>query len=92
MYVWLTGVFPEPEKDPVIQIGNMVMRQGEPEPFLRTIFTLQDCAPIVGSKVLSYSKEKEMLEVSHMEVRDTCMTIPRICYGIDWYDCSIDAI
>lgn len=74
-YVFLTGVFPEPEKDPVIQIGNMVTRQGEAEPFLRTIFTLQDCAPIVGAKVLSYTNEKEMLEVSHMEVRDICVTI-----------------
>ncbi|XP_064100186.1 DNA polymerase delta catalytic subunit-like [Macrobrachium nipponense] len=56
------GVFPEPEKDPVIQIGNMVVRQGETDPFIRTIFTLKDCAPIVGSKVQSFDDEKKMLE------------------------------
>ncbi|XP_068231528.1 DNA polymerase delta catalytic subunit [Palaemon carinicauda] len=56
------GVFPEPEKDPVIQIGNMVVRQGETDPFVRTIFTLKDCAPIVGSKVQSFDDEKRMLE------------------------------
>ena len=28
---------------------------------MRNVFTLQKCAPIVGSKVLSYDKEEEML-------------------------------
>ena len=28
------GIFPEPEKDPVIQIANMVTRQGEKLPLL----------------------------------------------------------
>lgn len=55
------GVFPEAEKDPVIQIANMVQRQGEKDPFIRNIFTLNTCAPIVGSQVLSYMKEDEML-------------------------------
>lgn len=57
------GIFPEPNHDPVIQIANMVIRQGEPEPFLRNIFTLDTCAPIVGSQVLSFEKESTMLEV-----------------------------
>ncbi|XP_026669153.1 DNA polymerase delta catalytic subunit isoform X2 [Ceratina calcarata] len=56
------GIFPEPNHDPVIQIANMVIRQGEPEPFLRNIFTLDTCAPIVGSQVLSFDKEQVMLE------------------------------
>lgn len=51
------GIFPEPQHDPVIQIANMVIRQGENEPFLRNIFTLNSCAPIVGSQVLSYQAE-----------------------------------
>ncbi|XP_051174755.1 DNA polymerase delta catalytic subunit isoform X2 [Leptopilina boulardi] len=55
------GIFPEPNHDPVIQIANMVIRQGEPEPFLRNIFTLDTCAPIVGCQVLSYQTEQEML-------------------------------
>lgn len=55
------GVFPEPNHDPVIQIASMVIRQGEPEPFLRNVFTLNTCAPIVGSQVLSFQKESDML-------------------------------
>ncbi|KAF7239738.1 DNA polymerase delta catalytic subunit [Varanus komodoensis] len=47
-------IFPEPEKDPVIQIANMVLRQGEKDPFVRNVFTLQSCAPIVGSQVHTF--------------------------------------
>ena len=56
------GIFPEPEKDPVIQIANMVVRQGEKEPFIRNVFTLDTCAQIVGSQVISCGKEQELLE------------------------------
>lgn len=59
----ITGIFPEPTHDPVIQIANMVIKQGDPEPFLRNIFTLDTCAPIVGSQVLSFEKESVLLEV-----------------------------
>lgn len=55
------GVFPEPNHDPVIQIASMVIRQGEPEPYVRNVFTLNTCAPIVGSQVLSFQSESEML-------------------------------
>ncbi|RWS07555.1 DNA polymerase delta catalytic subunit-like protein [Dinothrombium tinctorium] len=55
------GIFPEPDKDPVIQIANVVIRQGEKEPFLKVIFTLNNCAPIVGAQIKSYKDEKEML-------------------------------
>jgi DNA polymerase delta subunit 1 len=55
------GVFPEPDKDSVIQIANMVQRQGEKDPFVRNIFTLNTCSQIVGSQVLPYMKEGEML-------------------------------
>lgn len=41
----------------------MIIRQGDPEPFLRNIFTLDTCAPIVGCQVLSSDKESVMLEV-----------------------------
>lgn len=64
------GIFPEPTHDPVIQIANMVMRQGEKEPFLRNVFTLNTCAPIVGSQVLSYPKETEMLNAWSAFVRE----------------------
>jgi DNA polymerase delta subunit 1 len=56
------GIFPEANMDPVIQIANMVTRQGESKPFIRNIFTLNTCAHIVGSQVLEYHNEKEMLQ------------------------------
>ncbi|XP_063229529.1 DNA polymerase delta catalytic subunit [Bacillus rossius redtenbacheri] len=56
------GVFPEPEHDPVIQIASMMLCQGNHEPSIRTVFTLNSCAPIVGSQVISFSSEREMLE------------------------------
>ncbi|KAM5131970.1 DNA polymerase delta catalytic subunit [Mantella aurantiaca] len=56
------GVFPEPDKDPVIQIANMVLRQGEKDPFIRNVFTLNTCANIVGSQVLCFEKEDALLK------------------------------
>ncbi|KAG6813826.1 DNA-directed DNA polymerase delta [Tricholoma furcatifolium] len=56
------GIFPEAQVDPVIQIANMVTRQGEQTPFIRNIFTLNTCSHIVGSQVLSFNDEQEMLE------------------------------
>jgi DNA polymerase delta subunit 1 len=47
----------------VIQIANMVIRQGETDPFIRNVFTLDTCAPIVGCQVISCKKEEEMLDV-----------------------------
>ena len=44
------GIFPEAQIDPVIQIANMVTRQGENKPFVRNVFTLNTCANIVGSQ------------------------------------------
>ncbi|CAO1619422.1 unnamed protein product [Sympodiomycopsis kandeliae] len=56
------GVFPDASVDPVIQIGCMVTRQGESAPFVKTIFTLNTCAQIVGSHVQSFDSELQMLE------------------------------
>ena len=58
------GVFPEAEHDSVIQIANMVLLQGEKDPFIRNVFTLKQCASIVGSDVRCFESEKEMLEVT----------------------------
>ncbi|BGP44897.1 DNA-directed DNA polymerase delta [Rhodotorula kratochvilovae] len=55
------GIFPEADKDPVIQIANMVTRQGESKPFIRNVFTLNTCAHIVGSEVLEFEREKDLL-------------------------------
>ncbi|EGC38691.1 DNA polymerase delta catalytic subunit [Dictyostelium purpureum] len=56
------GFFPEPEKDPVIQIANIVKNQGESEPFIKNIFTLKGCSSIVGAHVISHKCEKDMLK------------------------------
>eukprot|EP00064_Thunnus_orientalis_P012823 superscaffoldBa00002009_g12859 len=56
------GIFPEADKDPVIQIASMVQRQGETEPFIRTVFTLQSCASIVGSQILCFTQESQLLQ------------------------------
>lgn len=56
------GIFPEADKDPVIQIASMVLRQGETEPFIRTVFTLQSCASIVGSQILCFTQETQLLK------------------------------
>uniref|UniRef100_A0A3Q3WUH5 DNA polymerase n=1 Tax=Mola mola TaxID=94237 RepID=A0A3Q3WUH5_MOLML len=56
------GIFPEPDKDRVIQIASMVQRQGEMEPFIRTVFTLQSCASIVGSQILCFTQESRLLQ------------------------------
>ncbi|KAF8972660.1 ribonuclease H-like domain-containing protein [Flammula alnicola] len=56
------GIFPEASVDPVIQIANMVTRQGEQKPFIRNVFTLNTCSHIVGSQVLSFDDEANMLQ------------------------------
>ncbi|KAK2507403.1 hypothetical protein MC885_019725 [Smutsia gigantea] len=56
------GIFPEPERDPVIQICSLGLRWGEPEPFLRLALTLRPCAPILGATVQSYEQEEELLQ------------------------------
>ena len=63
------GIFPEPEKDPVIQIANMVVRQGEKEPFIRNVFTLNTCAQIVGSQVGSGQVMVSTLDHHYNDIR-----------------------
>ena len=63
LFVFVLGVFPEPDKDPVIQIASMVIKQGKPEPFIRNVMTLNTCAPIVGSEVMCFDTEDKLLEV-----------------------------
>ncbi|XP_064360612.1 DNA polymerase delta catalytic subunit, partial [Dromaius novaehollandiae] len=56
------GVFPEPEHDPVIQVAGVGLRQGEREPFVRAVFALGSCAPILGCQVLCFQREEELLQ------------------------------
>lgn len=56
------GKFPTPDQDPVIQIANIVKVHGEEEPIARNVFTLNSCAQIVGTEVISFNNEREMLK------------------------------
>ncbi len=62
-YFCCLGIFPEPEHDPVIQIASMVIRQGDKEEFIKTVFTLGTCANIAGVGVIECKTEHELLEV-----------------------------
>ena len=57
------GTFPEPDKDRVIQIANIVTVYGQTEPFIRNVLTLGSCPPISGSQVLCHETEEQMLAV-----------------------------
>ena len=46
----------------MIQIANIVKVHGESEPFVRNVFTLKNCAPIVGSDVRCFDNEKDLLK------------------------------
>ncbi|KAG8521459.1 DNA polymerase delta catalytic subunit [Galemys pyrenaicus] len=63
------GIFPEPERDPVIQICSLGLRWGEQEPFLRLALTLRPCAPILGAQVQSYEREEDLLQAWSSFVR-----------------------
>lgn len=59
----MQGCFPEPDKDPVIQIASMVTNQGETTPVVRNVMTLDTCAAIIGSEVMSFKTEQDLLKV-----------------------------
>lgn len=43
----------------------MVKCQGDlGDPFIKTVFTLNTCSNIVGSKVISFEKEADLLQVT----------------------------
>lgn len=55
------GIFPEAEHDPVIQIANVVSTTGEKQPFIRNVFTVDTCSPIVGLQIFEHEREQDML-------------------------------
>ncbi|KAL7255247.1 hypothetical protein ACSBR1_009413 [Camellia fascicularis] len=55
------GHFPEPTHDPVIQVANLITLQGQDQPFVRNVMTLNSCSPIVGVDVMSFDTEREVL-------------------------------
>lgn len=55
------GIFPEAEHDSVIQIANVISKYGDQRPFVRNVFTVNTCAPIIGSQIIESVTEEEML-------------------------------
>ncbi|ETN42155.1 uncharacterized protein HMPREF1541_04096 [Cyphellophora europaea CBS 101466] len=60
------GIFPEANVDPVIQIANVVTKYGDSKPFIRNVFVLGKCSPIVNTQLYEHEgdliqAEKEML-------------------------------
>lgn len=55
------GIFPEANKDPVIQIANVVTKYGEKKPFVRNVFCLDTTSSIVATQILEFDKEEAML-------------------------------
>ncbi|CCG82067.1 DNA polymerase [Taphrina deformans PYCC 5710] len=64
------GIFPEAEIDPVIQIANAVTRFGDSKPFVRNVFTIDTCAPIVGCQVFEHDDGGALLSAWAKFVRD----------------------
>lgn len=80
MFFCRKGIFPEPEHDPVIQIASMVIRQGEKEEFIKTVFTLGTCANIAGVGVIECHTEQELLEVTRRNCRCLTRSIDRFIF------------
>lgn len=45
-----------------IFFGHLYILLGETIPFVRNVFTLRDCAPIVGTDVRSFQTEVDLLQ------------------------------
>ncbi len=59
------GIFPEAGVDKVIQIANVVTRQGDDKPFIRNVFTLGTCSSIVNTQIFTFEGQRgehEMLK------------------------------
>ncbi|DBA02210.1 TPA: hypothetical protein N0F65_007620 [Lagenidium giganteum] len=79
------GHFPEAEKDPVIQIANVLQEQGSTEPLVRNVMVLGTCKPIVGAHVMQFEQEGDLLEKWASFVRESDPDIIT-GYNIDNFD------
>jgi DNA polymerase family B, exonuclease domain len=62
MHVYtLQGVFPEADKDPVIQIANAVSVTGREGLIVKNVFTLNGCDQINGAHVIPNDTEAKLL-------------------------------
>ncbi|BFZ54093.1 DNA-directed DNA polymerase delta [Savitreella phatthalungensis] len=64
------GIFPEAEVDPIIQVANTVTVMGETKPFVRNVFVIDTCAPIVGTQIFEFSDGKDLLVAWSKFVRE----------------------
>ncbi len=62
---------PQPEKNEIITIANIIQEHDKDEPIVRQVFTLKKCAPIVGVNVVSCTNEKDLLEAWQDFIQDT---------------------
>lgn len=78
-----SGDFPLAEKDPIIQIGNVLVRQGSPPE--KHIFVLGECAPVPGAVMTWYRTEKEMLNAwaKFMESTNPDILVGYNIFGFD---------
>jgi len=61
---------PQPDKDEIITICCIVQGHDKEEPYVRQVFSLKKCAPIVGANVKSCRTEAELLRAFHEFVID----------------------
>ncbi|KAK6590295.1 DNA polymerase delta catalytic DNAQ-like 3 exonuclease RN fold [Cryptosporidium xiaoi] len=53
--------FPEPQKDPVIQISSIMTLLDSEDPICKVVFALKECASIADAFVFWFESEREML-------------------------------
>lgn len=55
------GIFPTPDQDSVIQIANVVKIFGSSKTFIKNVFVLNTCSPIIGAEIFEFQSEKDLL-------------------------------
>lgn len=53
--------FPRMDRDPVIQISNVLIQAGAKEPLLNVVFVLDECDPLDDCEIICFSSERELL-------------------------------
>lgn len=82
--------FPSAQRDPVIQIASMITVQGESKPVVKNVMTLNTCAGIVGSEVMAFQDERDLLKVGYSHTKSSssctlqrspaCPEMPHLCF------------
>ena len=57
----IAGCFPEAERDPIIQIANVVTVQGSATAAIRNVLVLGETSAIVGANVICFEKEEDLV-------------------------------